>query len=270
MQSPTHVNAERRPRAGWANPLHPVLVAAALWALTGCSGADSAVPPELLEDRTPELLVLVYDRSSSVMDHELEHFRELTRERVGDLYHGDRLVAFEILERSLEEDPRRWSQQVPEREYTNRIMQRDSVSRARFVQDARDYLGQYTEPDGRDGIAGTDILSTLHLVSHELAAYPEYRATVVLFSDMLQANDVMNMEGLVRMPHAGWISEQANMGTLPDLSGACVIVVGGRTDTPASQRVRSFWEEYFETTGASFTPRNYQHRAVRIPERPCG
>lgn len=249
------------------------LVATGLLGLTlgltlgACSGADSAPPPD--RDRVPELLVLVYDRSSSLLDHELEHFRDLTRQRLSELHHGDRIVAIELLERSLEEEPHRWAQDVPEREFPDRVMQRDSVTRARFVQDARDYLVQYTDPEGRATIGGTDILSTLHLVSGELAAFPEYRPTVVLFSDMLQANDVMNMEGLVRMPRAGWVSDQARMGTLPDLGGACIIVVGARMDTPASQRVRAFWQEYFEATGASFRGRNYQHRAVRIPEDPC-
>jgi hypothetical protein len=242
----------------------------ALLLLAACTGGERPVPPELLDDRDPELLVLLFDRSNSVMDHELEHFRELTRERLGMLHHGDRIVAFELLEQSLDEEPRRWTQTVPEREYRDRVMQRDSVSRARFVQDARDYLGQYTDPEGRDGILGTDILSTLHLAAAEVAAYQEHRATVVLFSDMLQANALMNMEGLVRMPPAGWVERQASAGTLPDLRGACVVVVGARVDTPAGQRVRSFWEEYFEATNADLRRSNYQHRAVRLAEWPCG
>jgi hypothetical protein len=236
----------------------------------GCGGDPPPPPPEVAENRQPELLILVYDRSSSIVDHELEHFRELTRSRLADLVHRDQLVAFEILERSLDEDPARWTQQVPPREFPDRVMRRDSVALARFIQDARDYLGRYTNSEDREPMMGTDILSTLHLVAAEVAAHPDHRATVVLFSDMLQANDVMNMEGLVRMPHAGWIQEQANMGTLPDLEGACIVVVGARVDTPASQRVRAFWEEYFEVTGATLLSRNYQHRGVRIPERPCG
>lgn len=242
---------------------------AVLMLLTACGGGDRPVPPELLEDREPELLVLLYDRSSSIMEHELAHFQELTRQRLGLLHHGDHIVALEFLEQSLDEEPRRWSQAVPEREYPDRVMQRDSVNHARFVQDARDYLGQYTDPEDRDDMLGTDILSTLHLVAAEVAAYPDHRATVVLFSDMLQANPLMNMEALVRMPSADWVERQASAGTLPDLGGACVVVVGARVDTPAGQRVRSFWEEYFEATNADLRPSNYQHRGVRLAETPC-
>lgn len=246
-----------------------ILLLSAL-AIPACTGADSAPPPELAEDRTPELLVLVYDRSSSILNHELEHFQDLTNQRLGELQHGDRLAAFELLQRSLEEEPRRWSQPVPEREYEDRVMQRDSVSRARFVQDARDYLGQFTDVADREEVGGTDLLSTLQLVSHEVTAFPEHRATLVIFSDMLQANDVMNMEALTRMPPDDWVQQRAEEGTLPDLTGACVVVIGARTDTSASQQVKAFWEEYFEATGATLDSRNYQHRGVRIPEAPCG
>lgn len=236
----------------------------------GCGGDPPPLPPEIAEGRDPELLILVYDRSTSVTDAELQHYEEATRARLDDLVHGDRIVALQILELSLDEDPIRWAQDVPPREFRERVMARDSVARARFIQDARDYLTRFTDPDDRDDFLGTDVLSTLHLVGAEVAAFPGHRATLILFSDMLQANAVMNMEGLVRMPPAGWIQQQARTGTLPDLTGVCVVVVGARTDTPASQRVRSFWDEYFQETGATLLPRNYQYRAVRIPERPCG
>ncbi len=250
--------------------LAPLAVLLVLAFVAGCGGDPPPPPPEASDDHVPELLVLVYDRSSSIVDHELEHYQELTRSRLETLRHGDHLVALEILEQSLQEDPNRWSQPVPTRERQDRVMPRDSVNRARFIQDVRDYLVRYTNTDEREPAMGTDILSTLHLVAAELSAYPDHRATVVLFSDMLQANEVMNMEGLVRMPHARWIEEQAERGTLPDLSGACIVVVGARVDTSASQRVRDFWEEYFEVTGAVLRPGNYQHRAVRIPADPCG
>lgn len=254
-------------RAAW--PARSTLLVLALAALAGCGG-DAELPPELAEDRQPELLALVYDRSSSLQDHELEHFGELTSQRLGELRHGDRIVAFELLQQSLDEPPRRWAQPVPEREYTDRLMPRDSVTRARFVQDARDYLAQFTEVEERGEIRGTDILSTLHLVGTEIQAWPEHRATVVIYSDMLQANQVMNMEAQTRMPPADWVASEAEAGTLPDLGEACIVVIGARVDTPASQQVREFWQEYFEATGAQLPQGNYQHRGVRIPERPCG
>ncbi len=216
-----------------------------------------------------DLLIFVFDRSSSVQDHELVHARELTRERLRHLTHGDRFVALELLELSLDEEPRRWGQQVPARQYTNQEMPRDSVALVRFLRDASEYIGTFTEVEGREGIQGTDILSTLHLVASELHASPGYRATLVLYSDMLQANAVMNMEGLVRMPPPDWIEREAGLGTLPDLTGLCVVVVGAMHDNRAAQLVKQFWEEYFETTGATLIPHNYSYRPVQVPHRPC-
>lgn len=251
---------------------NPWLVAVALAAVLvgGCRQLDgSGHGGSASGEREPELLIFVFDRSTSVQEHELEHARNLTRERIGRLEHGDRIVAIELLQHSLAEEARRWSQQVPERRYPDLRVRRDSVAGARFIRDARDYIAQFSNHEDRDHIHGTDILSTLHLVAAELQAYPEYRPTLVLYSDMLQANREMNMEGLVRMPPQNWVHTQASRGLLPDLSGLCVVVAGARNDTRASQIVKDFWREYFEETGGLLDDRNYGYRPVQIPERPC-
>jgi hypothetical protein len=238
--------------------------------LGGCRELDgSAQSDPSSANPMNDLVVFVFDRSTSVKNHELEHAISLTRDRVSALDHGDRVVALELLELSLDEEPRRWSQKVPERRYPDMRVRRDSLTKARFIRDARDYIARFGDHEGRDHISGTDILSTLHLVAAELQAFPSYRPTLVLYSDMLQANREMNMEGLVRMPPRGWVGTQASRGLLPDLEGLCVVVVGARNDTRTAQIVRDFWEEYFEETGAILHDRNYGYRPVQIPERPC-
>ncbi len=214
-------------------------------------------------------LVFVYDRSQSIQDHELAHWRELTRERLRSLDYGDRVVAIELLEQALSEEPLRWATQIPEREFPDQLMPRDSVAKARFVQDIQDYITKFSATEGRENIGGTDILSTMHLVEAEIQAQPNHRTTIVLFSDMLQANRVMNMEGLVRMPEENWIQEQVAQGTLPDLTGLCVVLIGPREDVSVFQVVKEFWTQYFEMTGATLNDQNYNYRPVSIPERPC-
>jgi hypothetical protein len=71
------------------------------------------------------------------------------------------------------------------------------------------------------------------------------------------------------MPPADWIDSQVAQRTLPDLSGLCVVVVGAVDDSPRSQVVRHFWEEYFAATGAVLTEPNYGYRPVQIPIHPC-
>lgn len=241
--------------------------------LAGCGTpeASSAGGEEGTElTRTPpELVVFVYDRSTSITGTQLEIARRLTNERIRKLDHGDRIAAHQLLQLSLEEAPLRWSETVPAREFTERAMASDSVSRARFLRDAQDYLITFTDSTSRDDIGGTDILSTLHDVAADLRAAGGRSATLYLFSDMLQVNRDMNMEGLARMPPSNWVERESAKGTLPDLSGLCVVVVGARVDTDMGQRVKSFWDEYFEATGATMLDPNYTLRPVTLPERPC-
>ncbi len=77
------------------------------------------------------------------------------------------------------------------------------------------------------------------------------------------------MEGLRRMPDARWVEREQANGTLPDLSGLCIYVVGARVDTKQSQHVKDFWQQYFDVTGAVFETRNYTLRPVDLPEHPC-
>jgi len=218
---------------------------------------------------TPQLVVFVYDRSTSISNHQLQLARQLTNERIRKLDHGDRIAAHQLLQLSLEEPPQRWSETVPQRQFTEQAMMRDSVTRARFLQDAQDYLVAFTDTVGRDDIDGTDILSTLHDVGADLQAAPGREATLYIFSDMLQSNRTIDMEGLNKMPPPGWIERERANGTLPDLSGLCVYVIGARVDTAPSQQVKGFWDEYFEATGAVFETRNYTLRPVELPEHPC-
>jgi hypothetical protein len=239
-----------------------------LGSLAACEGAGNGPLPEA--DREPRQVVFVYDRSTSITADELAMYQRLTAQKLQELTHGDRVAAIELLQLSLDESPMRWAQRVPEREFQNRAMRADSVSRARFLTDARDYLRRFTDPEGRENFLGTDILSTLFDVAEEIRAFPAHQATVILFSDMLQATQDMNMEGLIRMPPPNWIAERASQGRLPDFSGACIVVVGARTDTQAGQTVKAFWEEYFAATNGRLSDRNYSYRPVQLPADPCG
>lgn len=254
----------RRRTSAALTALLAVLVA---WPVAGCGGGAAE---EEEKEPPPELVIFVYDRSGSMPDYLLERAQTLTATKVRELDHGDRIVAMELLEASLDEPPQRWSQRVPEREYPDMEVGSDSVARARFLRDARIYLQNFTDPESRESSRGTDILSTLHDVAADLRAHEERRATLYLFSDMLQANPELNFEQSGVEPPTGWVKEAASEGRLPDLEGLCVVVVGARTDTEKGQAVKGFWRRYFEATGAMFRDRNYTLRPVELPVSPCG
>lgn len=234
--------------------------------LPGCGGGEA---PPLVAPEPPRQFILLYDRSSSILDHELQHYRELTNGIAGELGHGDRIVAMELLQLSLAEAPRRWAQEVPRREFQDRAMSRDSLTLVRFTTDVRDYLTTFTDVADREDLLGTDILSTLQDAGDEVRGYPGHRTVLVIFSDMLQATQALNMEGLVRMPPADWVQRAVAEGRLPDFGGVCVLVSGARVDTPAAQRVKAFWTDYFQATGATLLDRNYGYRPPRLVPESC-
>lgn len=244
----------------------PVLLLGA--AVAGCSGSEAANVPE--GDKPHELVIFVYDRSTSIPDHTLHMAQQLTNQRLEALTHGDRIAGLQVLQLSLAEPPLRWSQEVPIRQYTAAAIRADSLTRARFLRDVGDLLADsYSDPEGRENITGTDLLSTMHDVAEELRPYPDRRATFYLFSDMLQSTREIEMEGLRNMPPKSWISQRKARDRLPDLSGLCVVVVGARVDTEVGQRVKAFWKEYFEATGATLLDHNYMLRPVELPLDPC-
>jgi len=232
-----------------------------------CTGGTAADKEDVSGPR--RLVLFVFDRSTSIEDYQLELAQQLSNDRISALRHGDHIAAFQVLQLSLSEPPRRWSQAVPKKEFVDREIARDSITLSRFLRDAKDYLRPFSQPTERDNITGTDLLSTLHDVGEEVRAHPEHAPTLYLFSDMLQSNRMIDMEGLRRMPRDGWADVASASGMLPDLRGLCVVVVGARVDTESAQRVKQFWIDYFEATGATLSGENYMHRPVSVLSGPC-
>lgn len=241
--------------------------------LSGCGDVVPAAHQQLLAAeaaRTADHVLFVYDRSGSIKPETLARAKQLMDGRIRALTFGDRLSVMELLQRSLAEPPKRWSQEIPGRERTDMVLPGDSTSRARFLRDAITLLEPFADSLNRHRIQGTDILSTLHDISADFKATPDHAKTLVIFSDMLQSTAEIEMEGSARMPRADWVFRAAAGGRLPDLSGVCVFVIGGRVDTRHGQRVKNFWKQYFDATGATLYDRNYSLRPVEIPTAdPC-
>lgn len=272
-------NDVRSARSGRPGPRTPVgarsvlaaTAAAILLAAAGASACGEGDGGSTSEEANgpSDLVMFVYDRSASVPDYMLEIARKLTNDRITHLEHGDRIAALEMLQRSLSEPPRRWTQAVPEEEFPDQEVYSDSVRLARFQRDAMDYLRRFTDTTDRSQIRNTDIFSSMHDAASIVQAYPEMRAVVYVFSDMLQSAGSIEMSGLREMPPSDWVEDQAREGQLPDLHSACIVVVGARVDSDAGQRVMGFWEDYFEAANAVLLPSNYMLRPVRLPVRPC-
>jgi hypothetical protein len=71
------------------------------------------------------------------------------------------------------------------------------------------------------------------------------------------------------VPDAAWIERQRELGTLPDLTGACILVVGADATTPHGVRVREFWRAYLMAAGARLPDRNWRLIAPSDPDLGC-
>lgn len=254
--------------SGRASGAAALVASIAGFGLAACGPGPSLDASEA-ESRPPELAIFVYDRSASISDYQLELAQQLTRQRITALSHGDRIAAVQVLQLSLDEPPQRWSQDVPKKEWEGMDVARDSITLARFQRDADAYLRAFTDASDREEIMGTDLLSTFHDVAAEVRPFHDYRTVVYLFSDMLQSGREIEMEGLRRMPAKDWVETRRSSTRLPDLDGVCVVVIGARIDTDASQNVKDFWAEYFKATGANLYDHNYSLRPVSLPLDPC-
>ena len=83
---------------------------AALIVCTGCrqGNADEPAQPSETVGQRPELVIFVYDRSTSIPDYQLNLAKELTDARIDVLEHGDKIAALQVLQLSLAEPPERF------------------------------------------------------------------------------------------------------------------------------------------------------------------
>lgn len=247
---------------------------ALLTLLSACRSEPEPAAPEL-PDPEPKIVVLIYDRSSSIRTHELEHFRTLTRGILEQVRAGDRLVALEVLQLERAEAPHRWALDLPPEDPASPRSgpRRDTEERARLARlrsDAATWLDRFTDGEERGALLGTDLLSTLQDAAEEIGAFSGDRPSVlILFSDMQQATREMNLEGAVRMPPDGWILDQAREGLLPDLEGTCVLVAGARSDTAPGARVLQFWSDYFDAAGGRHPREWWGYRPPRLRLEDC-
>ncbi|HEY0674035.1 MAG TPA: hypothetical protein VGD27_17290, partial [Longimicrobiales bacterium] len=95
----------------------------------------------------------------------------------------------------------------------------------------------------------TDLMATLQVAGQYVQDKGTRRPVLVIMSDMLQTVGGINFE---KQPPPGndWIVQQKDAGLIPDLRGACVIVVGADVTTPRALQIRRFWESYFRAANA--------------------
>jgi len=240
----------------------------ALLALTGCSAVRAATGGEPARP----LVVVLFDVSRSTDDPDVRERYLTTFETVLDhvaATHGT------VVGDVIDDDPLAHStfpiaaafEGCPLSENRLECDARTAKMRATAVTSARDILTRVT------GAAGTDIHDGLLLAQRVFDAYPEARSrSLVLLSDMVERSERLNVGRVTDASIEATIDGLAADGSIPDLSGVQVYVVGagvsqGGGGMPADRflAIQHFWQTFVSRAGASLPSERYGAALVRFP-----
>ena len=207
------------------------------------------------------LVVAVVDFSGSLTSHATRDAQAYLRTVVEGLDFGDRLVLLEMYRSGARDSVGKFVQDMPRARRTDAITSYDRRELNAAKRGVLDALQVFFDPRFVGSVRTTDVLTTLHIAAEYLRDARERQKELLILSDMLQSTRTFEFEGARRMPPDGWVDAQDAAGLVPELDGACVVVVGADPTTAQGQRVRAFWGDWFAAAGADFQARNYRARA---------
>jgi hypothetical protein len=215
-----------------------------LAALSACQGGETqaSLPPN-----TGRQLIVAVDLSGSQSDGRRAEAKRASGMIVDSMQYGDRLVLLRVNQRSaLEDDAVRWDETFPApRTEPPGSLDREGLDAARHA--AHSVVDNVFSHELAGHLPTTDLIATLHAAGEYVRDANGRPTTIVLMSDMLQSAHGIEMSRVV--PGGEWIEEQSRQGLLPELSGACVIVIGADDTNANGVAVRNFWEAYVTAAG---------------------
>ena len=241
-----------------------LLALACALAPAACSGPASGASTEAAADDVQpasQTVVAVVDFSASQTSHAVNEARKYLEDVVNALGYGDRFVLLEMYRTGSRDSVGRFVQDMPK---PLRAGDATSYDRRQLEAARRGVLNAlpiFFDPSLVRSVPTTDLFTTLHIAAEHLGDAADRQKQLLILSDMLQSTSQFEFAGARRLPDSGWIAAQQRNRLLPSLEDACVIVIGADHTTGAGQRVRSFWESYFEAAGARLDESHYRLRA---------
>ncbi|HUG39424.1 MAG TPA: hypothetical protein VMM12_03010 [Longimicrobiales bacterium] len=230
-------------------------------AVAGC--ADSRASGAAVGEESagpPRTVVAVVDFSGSQTSHSVAGARQYLAKVVKGLRYGDRLVLLEMYRTGSRDSVGSFVQDMPQPIRPGAITSYDRRELDAARRGVLNALPIFFDPALVRSVPTTDLLTTLHIAAEHLHDAGDREKELIILSDMLQSTRAFEFEGARRMPPEGWVAAQDQGRLLPSLRGACVVVVGADHTTPHGQRVRRFWGDYFQATGARLAAGNYRLR----------
>jgi len=243
-------------------------MALVLCALTGCQAVRAATGGDV----PGPVVVVLFDVSRSTDDPEvrarylatfetvLDHAIATHGSVVGDVIDDDPLAhsTFPISTTFEACDPISQNQLVCDAATAR--------TRATAMAAARDVLARNT------GAVGTDIHDGLLLAQRVFDAYPEAGTrSLVLLSDMVERSERLNVGRVTEASIEATIDGFVADGSIPDLSGVQVYVVGAGVSQGGSGTaerfltIQHFWQAFVSRAGGSLPSERYGAALVRFP-----
>ena len=226
-------------------------------AVNGCAHVDANMRGSTSEPRS-SLTAILLDRSGSRSQLEINQDRQLLSEVINGLGFGERLLIEEVHREGRKDGAPRWMTEMPVPNDSTVLTAVDNESLRRARSAAVVAVAAVFDSSRPNR---TDLMATLFDVGELARQTPSPYWRVLMLSDMLQSTHDVNMEAPDGIPNAGWISEEKRQGFIPDLAGACVVVVGADRSTDHGKRVFTFWRQYFQAAGTDLSTSNYQYLA---------
>jgi hypothetical protein len=193
-------------------------------------------------------LILAADISPSQPQEVLHGHAQLASELVTRLSFGDRLVVLQVRDKGVSAADKGRSLTAPVAKNTRKVLASDRRQLSAFHKTAVQMTKEVIDPAKSKALANTDLLATLQIAGQYVQDNGR-KPVIVIMSDMLQTVGGYNFEKAAP-PSNDWIVHRKNAGLIPDLRGACVVVVGADVTTSKALQIRQFWEAYFRAANA--------------------
>ena len=193
-------------------------------------------------------LIVAADISPSQPREVLQGHAELAGALVTRLSFGDRLVVLQVRDKGVTAAHKGRTLTAPTAKNARKVLSSDRRQLDAFHKTAVQMTKEVIDPGKSKALANTDLLATLQIAGQYVQDTGR-KPVIVIMSDMLQTVGDRNFEREAP-PGSEWIASQKNAGLIPDLRGACVLVVGADVTTPRALQIRKFWEGYFRAANA--------------------
>jgi hypothetical protein len=220
-------------------------------------------PPRPAPD--PRVWIVVDDRSLTVTQGQQADNARLIKALVRNLHCGDRLRLIQMFTAGARDGSFDWQGTAPASHNPAAPTRAERDRLAGFITGVEQNVDMMNEAPATKY---TDIFSTLNAIAGGLRAAGG-EVTVYLLTDMEQSDHQFEMARGHKIPSPRWLERQVADHLLPDLTGACIVVVGADATRPGGVAIRDFWKKYFAAAHADFREVNYAAAANDLTAFRC-